>query len=334
MITVFLDRLSKIDINAVPLEDDLRRELSKHLRDAEYHLECLGAGVDRLLAESKKSLSDMVFVDFWSADGIAGLYAKKIGFGKVVSVFENVESLKIAKIVSQAVGVAPDVVLQGDALHFNHWCKESGVRPDIVTARNVIDRVYVLDEFFATMHEVSPEMCMWLTTEANPYNPKRLRRLHRQQLSAEKVYRAQRRDYIAGLHPDMNDRLLDYWSQNTRGLSKVDIERAVESQSPNLLLDPYNTCHPDSGMWVSRLMTVDDYSQLLLSYGYKLTVLPGRCNTHLRGLRGFYSRRNNIKIDKYISCFEDYIHPRKQRRKLHKALRHAPFMQLFICGVR
>ena len=98
MITVFLDRLSKIDINAVPLEDDLRRELSKHLRDAEYHLECLGAGVDRLLVESKKSLSDMVFVDFWSADGIAGLYAKKIGFGKVVSVFEDVQSLKIGLV--------------------------------------------------------------------------------------------------------------------------------------------------------------------------------------------------------------------------------------------
>jgi hypothetical protein len=176
-------------------------------------------------------------------------------------------------------------------------------------------------------------MKMVFTTASKPYNSRVVRRLRKAMQADElgtttrKGFWKMRRDFIQKLQPEMSERELDYWADNTRGLVYSDVERAVESQSPNLLLDPDNTCDPETGSWTERILPVEDYRQLLLPYGFTLTVLPGRYNEYRRGPKRWASDYYNKQIDNAPDG-----EPRgfRERYRYNKALKVAPFIYLVV----
>ncbi len=303
---------------------------------SKYYIDIYRSSLERVAALSSQSGTptspdNMVVVDFGGGHGMLSILAKQMGFGRVVYIDRNPDAQKSLAQLSEHFGTKPDVILQGDAETLKTWCRENGETPDALLAMDVIEHIYVLDEFFSALHDISPQMNMLFTTASTPYNKRVVRRLHHAMNLDEfghdgkKGFRTLRREHIQQLHPDMSNKQLDYWAENTRGLIYEDVERAVDAQTPNLLRDPYNTCDPETGSWTERILPVEDYLQILLPYGYSLHVFPGRYNIHRNGPKEWASKYYNSIIDK---APQNEPEGRRERCNFNKALKVAPFIYL------
>lgn len=329
--------LKRMSVSDMAVGSYGRTALHRILGAVDYHLEIYRRSLDKILECCSLSPAEMVLVDYGGGHGLLSIMAKLLGFGQVVYIDANPEVMHTARQLSRHLCAAPDVMLQGEVAELWSWCDTMQVRPHALMAMDVIEHVYVLDDFFAALHSISPAMTMLFTTSATPYNKRVMRKLHHAMNVDEygpegkSGYRLLRKQYISRIHPDMSDKQLNYWAENTRGLTYEDVERAVEAMSPNLLLDPYNTCDPATGIWSKRILPIDDYRHLLAPYGFRLSVLPGRYNDHRRGPREWASRYYNSIIDK-----SPWAEPRdrRERRRYKKALGKAPFIYLVVQPVR
>ena len=325
--------LGKVNVGELQVSEYSRNALKRVLDAAEYYLEIYRNCLEKVLEMCGLSPEEIIIVDYGGGHGLLSILAKKLGFNKVIYIDYNADALHTVQVLSDILGVAPDVMLQGDVTVLREWCNDNKVKPNALLAMDVIEHIYVLDEFFSELHSISDKMKMVFTTASTPFNKRVVRRLRRAMQEDElgtttrKGFWQKRRDYLQELHPDMSERELDYWADNTRGLIYEDVERAVESQSPNLLLDPDNTCDPANGSWTERILPIDDYRQLLLPYGFTLSVLPGRYNEHRNGAKKMVSGWYNRDIDK---APQREPQTRRERRNYKKALNVAPFIYLIV----
>ena len=329
----FVNRLASIDTAASSMTDYCRVSLNRTLNAAEYYVEIYHNSLEKCLELASLSPEEMTIVDYGGGHGLLSAYAKSLGFGRVVYVDINPEAVRMAEQLFEMIGLRPDDIITGDVSQLIEWCHASEVTPNALVSIDVIEHIYVLDDFFGAIHSLSPQMKMVFTTASTPYNSRVVRNLHKAMQADElgtttrKGFWQKRRDYIQTVWDDMSERELDYWADNTRGLTYDDVKRAVESRSPNLLCDDYNTCDPAIGSWTERILPEEDYRQLLLPYGWSLDVKPGHYNVHRRGLKAIASRRNN----KVISMAPTNS-PRgfRQRRRYKRALSVAPFIYLMV----
>lgn len=321
------EQVKHIKPRNLEIKPHCRKALQRAIDAIEYYLDIYRNGLERLLELCAKAPDEMTIVDYGGGHGLLSVYAKRLGFGNVIYVDNNSESVKMCNVVTTELMTSPDVKIFGDAAALSRWCLENNVVPDAVIGVDVIEHIYVLDDFFATLHSISPSMKMVFTTASNPHNKRIVRRLHHVMKKDENEFRKQRRAFIEKQNPDMPETMLDYWAENTRGLVFEDVARAVDSQSPNLLLDEFNTCDPATGSWTERILPFDDYRQLLKPYGFALDVLPGLYNANRSGIRGRIGRCRNKRIARVQSP-----NPKgtRQRRYYRKALKLAPFVYLIV----
>ncbi len=328
-----LQQLSQMDLSVLDISAYSRNALNRMLAAVEFYLDIYRASLERVLACGNRTPSETTIVDYGGGHGLLSILAKRLGFGQVIYIDYNPDAVQTVQQLSRWLGTQPDVVLQGNVDVLEKWCQTNRVCPQALLSIDVIEHIYVLDDFFAALHRISSQMTMLFTTASTPYNRRVVRRLHRameldeQGMPGKMGFYDMRREYIKNFQNDMPDKLLDYWAANTRGLIFDDIRRAVEAQSPNLLLDPYNTCDPRTGSWTERILPVGDYQQLLSAYGYKLLILPGFYNTYRRGPKAWASRHYNK-----IICRAPQHAPQglRQRRQMKRALCKAPFIYLII----
>lgn len=329
----FAAQLRTMNVGELRLSDYCSKSLGRVVDASDYYLDIYRYSLEKALEISGLSPAEITIVDYGGGHGILSVLAKRLEFERVIYVDSNPEAHFMARKVFEKFQTGPDIMLQGDVETLKEWCAANRVKPDALLAMDVIEHIYVLDEFFAALHTISPSMSMVFTTASTPFNKRVVRRLHHAMNVDEygsgrkKGFRQLRRDHILHLHPDMPDKQLDYWAENTRGLIYSDIERAVESQSPNLLLDAYNTCDPATGSWTERILPIDDYEHILLPYHFSLQVVPGRYNDHRHGPKEWMSRYYNKTIDKVKKAEPG---TRRERRQYRKALRVAPFLYLIV----
>jgi len=325
--------LRRIALNELDISTYSRNALSRVLVAVEFYLDIYRASLERVLASGNRAPSEMTIVDYGGGHGLLSVLAKRLGFGRVIYIDYNPDAVQAVRVLGERLGTLPDVMLQGDVGELEQWCLANGVRPHALLAMDVIEHIYVLDDFFAGLHRLSAKMLMLFTTASTPYNQRVVRKLHRAMELDElggpgkEGFCSMRRMYIKELHPDMPEKELDYWAENTRGLIFDDVRRAVDAQSPNLLLDPYNTCDPRTGSWTERILPVSDYRQLLSAYGYRLLVLPGFYNEYRRGPKEWVSRHYNKIIRRAPQQAPQGL---RQRRRMKRALKKAPFIFLMV----
>ena len=220
----------------------------------------------------------------------------------------NPKAVQAVSVIASATGLAPDAVVQGDAERLRQWCEDNGVLPDGLLGLDVIEHIYCLDDFFCSLFAITPMLPMLFTTGSNPFNIHLVNRLHRVMVQDEqgdgkgqKGFFYQRRRYIGDHFPLMDDKELDYWAANTRGLTYDDVQRAVENHSPNLLRDAFNTCDPETGSWTERILSLEEYRGI---------VQPYNCDVYVEN--GFYNERSRRFGKKF-------------RRFLNHLLRRASF---------
>lgn len=294
--------LRDIDYNALPISDYNKKSVARIVSALDYYMDIYSRGLETMLACAGKEPSDVTLVDYGGGHGFLSLLAKERGVGRVVYVDFNPDSVATIEAISSLLSsrghghLAPDNVITGDAHVLRAWCQSENVVPDIVMGMDVIEHIYCLDDFFADLLAVTTRVNMLFTTASTPYNRRVVHRLHEAMLRDERVFLSRRRDFIRKHYPDLTSDKLDYWAKYTRGLNYDDILRAVDSETPNLLRDPYNTCDPDTGSWTERILPIDDYRTLLQPYGYALREENGFYNVYRGGLKGWLSRHRNQRL--------------------------------------
>ena len=333
IISTLLSDLNSLNLRDLQISTYSRKALRRTLDAAQYYLEIYNRSLDEVLQRCALPPEEMTVVDYGGGHGLLSILAKRVGFKNVIYVDYSTDAFRTVGVLSQLLGGGPDVMLLGDAATLAEWCKKNDIRPNALLGMDVIEDVYVLDSLFGSLHAISPDMKMVFTTASTPYNKRVVRKLHRAMQKDElgtvrhKGFWQMRYEHIRKLYPDMSERELAQWADDTRGLTYSDLERAVEAQSPNLLLDQFNTCDPETGSWTERILPIDDYRQILIPYGFNLLVLPGRYNDHRHGPKQWASRHFNHRIDKAPKTEPSGFF---QRRRLRKALQSAPFIYLII----
>ncbi|MBR1550475.1 MAG: SAM-dependent methyltransferase [Bacteroidales bacterium] len=278
------------------MSDYSRSYIIRMLPSIDYYMDIYGCCLRRALGAAAKVPADVTLVDYGGGHGFLSMAAKRSGVGKVIYVDVNPQAAEAVKAVSATVGEGPDVVLTGDSADLRRWCEENAVRPDVVLGMDVIEHIYRLEDFFADLYAVNPDMPMLFTTGSTPYNPWIKRRLHRVMKEDESVFCSQRCDFIRAQFPTMSFPEAVFWSQHTRGLVYDDVLKAVKTTLPHFLKDRYNTCDPATGSWTERILPISDYRRRLSPYGTRLVVRKGFYNTHRSGIKGIVSRLLNVLL--------------------------------------
>ena len=231
------------------------------------------------------------------------MLAKQIGIKQVIYIDLNPLSVQTIKVLKEKTGLGPDIILEGNSDTLLSWCRDNKVEPNLLIATDLIEHVYDLSSFFADLVHISDDLQMIFTTASTPFNPYVKRRLHKMMKGCESGnlespnYYTLRLLYIQENFPSLTTEDTIKWSHKTRGLIYSDISNAIESNTPPILSDKYNTCDPATGNWTERILPIKEYDSLLFPYGYFLTVDKGFYNT---------DRKNHI-FSLISSCINSFI---------------------------
>lgn len=300
-------KIRQIDFRQLPISDYSRRYILRMLPHLDYYLDIYNRCIDRMVAELKKPMSEVVVVDYGGGHGFLSCLAKSRGVGKVIYIDYNPQAVEAVKAVANALNSMPDEVLQGDARTLLGYVQESGCRPDALLGMDVVEHIYNLSDFFSSLHDVNPNLWMLFTTGSTPFNPLVRKRLHHVMQLDEygrgdrPGFYKMRRQAIAQEFPQLSDSELDMWASNTRGLNYSDTLLAVEHREPNHTTDPYNTCDPATGSWTERILPIAEYQSIVNPLGWTMAVYNGFYNTHRSGMKGLLSHLLN-RLLRSIRC--------------------------------
>ncbi len=282
----FAAYLRSIDYNSLQLSDYNIRYINRMLPVMEYYMDiyyrCLTEGIISTGMDAK----DITLIDYGGGSGFLSLFAKRLGIGRVIYIDINPLSVETISILKAFIGMGPDEILTGSSDVLADWCLASRIEPQLLLATDLIEHIYNLSDLFGDLNKINKKMELIFTTGSNPYNPivrKRLQRFMQDCESGAIVspnYYTRRKNFIRQNYPDLTNEQVDAWSNATRGLTYDDILRAIGMNYLPTPDDKYNTCDPETGNWAERILSIDQYKEMLEPFNYNLYVRKGFYNTH------------------------------------------------------
>jgi 2-polyprenyl-3-methyl-5-hydroxy-6-metoxy-1,4-benzoquinol methylase len=278
-------QLQAIDYESLPISE-YNREYIRRMCPALPHYmkiyaQCLHDGLQAL----GRKPEEITLVDFGGGSGFLSILAGMAGFGRVIYVDHNPLSVEAAIRIGREAGASADFYRESDSAGLLAWCREEGIRPDLLLSTDVIEHVYDLQALFDDLHRINPAMSMIFTTASTPYNPYIIRRLHRFMQDcedgriAQTDYLVRRRTFLAEQAPRLSAAELDEWAARTRGMTFDGIRKALEAGILPVPTDGYNTCNPETGNWAERILPLSAYRQIASPDRYSLSVTKGFYNT-------------------------------------------------------
>ncbi len=274
------------------------RYLAHILDHAAYYSAVYAQLLNLLLSASARSRQTLSLLDYGAGNGLLGLMALHLGFGKVYINDQDAGFLEAARRMAAALGLQPQAFIEGGAPAVLKACREAP--PDLLAGSDVIEHIYDLEGFFRDLQQLNPRMILCLSTACNPLNPLLRRRFRHIQLRDEfeggnpdtdplfaarsiEPFVVQRRNIITGAAPHLPGHAVSQLVTATRGLQKQDILVAVERYvregiCPQPPAHPTNTCDPETGSWSERMLDLDTYRQLMRAAGFDCTVQDGFYN--------------------------------------------------------
>lgn len=296
----FSKRLAELDVNDLGLEKYQTSYLNNLLVHKRYFVSIYATVLNEVMRYSSREKEHIFLIDYGAGNGLLGLFAKYCGFGKVVQVDTSSACCFSQKILSEKLDLPIDENINGD---YESLEKFIAGPPDALIATDVIEHIYDLDKFFATLQKINDQLITVFTTASNDHNWWKKRKLMRIQKKDEwddhtngndfcESFRTVRSRIIKEKIPEIIAHTqLDRLVTHTRGLRKDDIESACSLYKENgtippLLLHPTNTCDPISGSWTERFLTFKEYQRLFSKYGFSLTIKNGFYNDFQKGIKG------------------------------------------------
>jgi len=305
-IPLFEEKLRSLDVQSLTMAPYCQRYLNHLLQHGKYFLSIYAEVLEKVQQESNIPITEMCLLDYGAGNGLLGLFAKFCGFGKVM-INDRDESFLIAsEILSKALDIDIHQFILGDV----DVIKQQPIpqKIDAFVATDLIEHIYHLDEFVAAMKSLNPELISVFTTGSNPENYFKVRQLMKLQWRDELIggnaddallfghdahesYFKIRENIIKDFAPELDENIILKLAKLTRGKNKSDIIDAVKKfqatkELPLSINHPSNTCHPETGSWTERLVTISTYKSIFRRHQFELQISSGFYNQYQPGLKG------------------------------------------------
>lgn len=281
-------KLQHLDVEALGLPYHcLHYYKSSHSNRLFFSIETSARLLYRGLKMTGKDPEQVILMDYGAGVGTLYLLAKMIDCKQVVYNDHLEDWKKSAQLIAEAIGVHIDHYIVGDIGDCLNRLGGFNLRCDLITSRNVIEHIYKLDVFYATVHAQQPQAIVFSSTTANIHNPGAVIKHLRWHRRWEKVYAGMRQVVIERMAPGLTATKMKRLVRATRGLAGADLEDAVEAyRQSGTLPDPRihasNTCEPSSGVWAEHLINQQTYRQLINEENFDVRFAPGFWDTHYR----------------------------------------------------
>lgn len=315
-IVSFASLLDSIEVEALDSSPYSKRYLQHLLSYKYYYLAIYAHVLDSALEQSNKPINELSLLDFGAGNGLLGMFARYCGFKKVFLCDINPNFVHASALVAEKLDIPIDGFIAGELPAVRNELKE--IPPDIIAGTDVIEHIYNLDEFFAEIKSMNPEMITVFTTASNPDNYLKVKKLRKLQakdeleggdpedfaLAGEEKHAAYldiRKGIISENFPRLDKAGIAKLAEASRGLRRPDIIDFVNYYLANgsflsTLADDFNTCHPETGSWSERILPVIDYQQLYARHGFLLTIKNGFYNSFDGGARSVVNYFMNLLI--------------------------------------
>ena len=238
------------------------------------------------ISSLKKELTEIAIMDYGAGVGTLYTLAKMIGCGKVVYNDHLQDWKESARLIAAGIGVEVDEYIVGDIDYTLNQLQEKKIELDIITSRNVLEHIYKLDHFFASIAQKQASAIIYSSTTANYNNPaSRIKHWFLHNKVDRTYYIPARKKIIQSLFPELSSSKINSLALKTRGLAMDELNSALMAykNSGYLISNPKigsNTCDPENGVWAEHMISFNDYRELSNSNPYQVNFEPGFWDTH------------------------------------------------------
>lgn len=290
---LIFDALTSAGVEA-PLMDTYYREtyysgplknLAIKLRNATYH-------VIWALANIRKPLKDICLIDHGAGLGFIGLLAKKMGVGTVICNDIDPLFLEAAQGIARTACGEADRYILGDVDELIN--ELNGICVDSLVSYDVIEHIYDLDLFFSKLcKSSSPPRVLFMSSGANMFSPRYIRKVFPIQRACELTYASKRTDIIKEKSPGLTEVEVRNICSKTRMLIRSEIELVVENylKTGEIIIpskkgvnryDPFgtNTVDPETGWWAEHFFNPFYLTKLLRDFDFTAKIKVGYYGQH------------------------------------------------------
>jgi hypothetical protein len=253
--------------------------ISRLLPFLDYYFRIYEDAVKRLL---QGKVSEGYIVDFGGGHGFLSLFLKQLGL-RVIYCDNNPLSVKTVCRIKETVGFGPDVVIEGSVPELISYCEQHQLNVNYLIATDLIEHLYDLDMFFAGMKSLNPSLQMLFTTGSNPCNRYKSNHLRKIMKEVELHYfLPMREEFIHKHFAELDEKESKELAVRTRGFIYSDVAIAIEAYIRGGILpepiDRYNTCDPQSGNWMERILPLKTYRTIAGRNGFRVKFANGFYN--------------------------------------------------------
>lgn len=295
--TSLYSKLKTINVASLDISDYNKRYFGDHQKKLRSRLQKYSYILAWSIAEMNMQISDCVVLDYGGGSGILSLLAKELKFKKVLYSDIYDISCRDAKIIGSTIGNQADHYIEGDIDEVIEYCKKNYIRCNSIVSDDVIEHIYDINYFIKKLPELSDDCCtIVMSSSANPYNPRTVRRLkkihyeaefkdrefyfgHKERDALESYYKLRKR-IIEGNASDLSPLEVEELTKRTRGMIERDIINVINNYKISKMLPPMtehptNTCDPYTGNWAEHLMDIYQLKNQLNHVGFRSDIFPG-----------------------------------------------------------
>lgn len=311
----FEKQIEKIQIDQLSCSPYAKRYLTHLLQNSTYYLSIYAHVLDKAVENAIVPVSQMILLDYGAGNGLLGMFAKYVGFEKVFLCDIDPDFVAASQELSIVLELPISGFVTGDLKAFIH--QHPAVKPAVMVGTDVIEHIYDLKVFFADLQHMNPQIISVFTTASNPDNPVKSAMLKRLQIKDEneggdpsdfalagaekhEAFVKIRKQIIQTAFPELAKNTVEQLALATRGLYQPDIIQAVnlflkEGTLP-VLPTGQNTCHPYTGSFTERIISIDGYQKVYSEAGFELQVFNGFYNAQTKGIKKIINRILNMFV--------------------------------------
>lgn len=312
----FVQALTTIDVEKISALPYPLEYAKYHLLHKEYFTNIYAKCLHQVYSMPSLFEKDTI-IDFGCGNGFLALFIGFCGGKNVVAVEIREEFIGLAKQLQQQLKLNNITWLVGNEQTLVHYFKDKP-KPTTIIATDVIEHIYNLNNFFGCLRELQLQRLVFTTGSVydNFFKRKQLYKLmyKDENISNTPLHVAVNSKYgslpyvqvrallIQESYPKLNTEICKQLAIATRGLNKTDILMAVDKylytqQLPKPINHPYNTCDPITGSFTERMLTVNEYENLFIQNGYRLSIVSGNYNSFGGGLKKLILKLVNMFIN-------------------------------------
>lgn len=319
----------------------------------------LGTALNRIA----KPLHDVVLIDYGGGPGFHSLLAREVGIGTVIYNDILPRYCTLAEEIGTRLHRRADYYVEGDVDVLIEFCRQHGLKADVITSSDVLEHIYDIDDFLRKLHLISQQgtvmvhssganMFWYPFEESVPRLHIKVERESGEEVDIQSACYDERAEIIRQRARDMGEEEVLQLAADTRGLAKPGIVNAVDrylktGERPPLIEHATNTCNPQTGYWAERSMNPYYLRETLSFNGFDAKVLPGpwdKGNTviarAIRVILNFLTRISPSFVALHL-CYYYYVfaeYSGKFAREVHRehVYRHArlPLVHVVALGYR